>query len=62
MLGLKTSMQKCEFMPVGKVEEEGRLVSVFRCKVGRLLASYLGWPLGASYKSCAWWDAIEERF
>ncbi|RVW84438.1 hypothetical protein CK203_040645 [Vitis vinifera] len=59
---LKINMHKSEFMPVGKVEEEGRLVSLFGCKVGRLLASYLGLPLEASHKSCAGWDAIEERF
>ncbi|RVW47606.1 hypothetical protein CK203_073732 [Vitis vinifera] len=33
-----------------------------RCKVGVLLTSYLGLPLGALYKSVAVWYGVEERF
>ena len=30
--------------------------------MGKLPSSYLGLPLGASYKSVAVWDVVEERF
>ena len=32
------------------------------CRVGKLPISYLGLPLGASFKSSWVWDAVEERF
>lgn len=35
---------------------------VLGCKIGNLHVSYLGLPLGASYKSSKVWDAMEERF
>ncbi|WJZ87673.1 hypothetical protein VitviT2T_007039 [Vitis vinifera] len=38
------------------------LASVLGCKIGSLPTSYLGLPLGASYKSPRVWDAVEERF
>ena len=31
------------------------------CQVGSLPSTYLGLPLGASHKSIAVWDSIEER-
>ena len=31
------------------------------CKVGTLPSTYLGLPLGASFKSETTWDGIEER-
>ena len=32
------------------------------CKVGSLLSTYLGLPLGTSFKSIPVWDVVEERF
>ena len=32
------------------------------CRVGKLPISYLGLPLGASFKSSWAWDVVEERF
>ncbi|RVX06125.1 putative ribonuclease H protein [Vitis vinifera] len=34
----------------------------FGCKVGSLPSTYLGMPLGASFKSTSVWDGVEERF
>ena len=38
------------------------VASVMRCRVGKLPTSYLGLPLGATFKSPRVWDAVEERF
>ena len=32
------------------------------CKVGGLLSTYLGLPLGALFKSMTIWDGVEEWF
>ena len=35
---------------------------MLECREGKLPISYLGLPLGASFKSSWVWDAVEERF
>ena len=37
------------------------LIVEIGCKVGSLPSTYLGLPLGASFKLVASWDGIEER-
>ena len=61
-LGLKVNLSKTEAIPVGEGIPMETLASVLGCKIGSLPTSYLGLPLGASYKSLRVWDAVEERF
>ncbi|RVW43074.1 hypothetical protein CK203_086622 [Vitis vinifera] len=51
MLGLKINLEKNEMIPVGDVDNVEDLACEIGCKVGKLPYSYLGLPLGASYKS-----------
>ena len=41
---------------VGEVDNLEELACEIGCKVGKLSFSYLGLPLGASYKLVAVWD------
>ncbi|RVW34912.1 putative ribonuclease H protein [Vitis vinifera] len=60
--GLKVNLEKSELIPVGRVNDIEDLALELGCKVGGLPSSYLGLPLGASFKSEAVWDCVEERF
>jgi hypothetical protein len=41
-------MNKSEMVPVGDVENLPRLATLLSCRIGSLLMSYLGMPLGGS--------------
>ncbi|RVW34760.1 LINE-1 reverse transcriptase-like [Vitis vinifera] len=60
--GLKVNLEKSELIPVGRVNDIEDLALELGCKVGGLPSSYLGLPLGASFKSEVVWDCVEERF
>ncbi|RVW12371.1 putative ribonuclease H protein [Vitis vinifera] len=60
--GLRINLDKSELIPVGRVENMDDLAWEFGCKVGSLPSTYLGMPLGASFKSTSVWDGVEERF
>ena len=62
MLGLKINLKKSEMIPIEEVDNVEDLACEIMCKVGKLPSSYLGLPLGASYKSVVVWDGVEERF
>ncbi|RVW42045.1 Transposon TX1 uncharacterized 149 kDa protein [Vitis vinifera] len=53
---------KSELIPVGRVESMDDLAGEFGCSLGSLPTTYLGMPLGASFKSVTVWDGVEERF
>ena len=55
-------MEKSELIPIGRVNDIEDLALKLGCKVGGLPSSYLGLPLGASFKSEVVWDCVEERF
>ena len=58
----KVNRDKSKVIPVGSIESLKEGVSVMGCKVGKLPTSYLGLPLGASFKSSRVCDVVEERF
>ncbi|RVW58237.1 LINE-1 reverse transcriptase-like [Vitis vinifera] len=60
--GLRINLEKSELIPVGRVENMDDLAWEFGCKVGSLPSTYLGMPLGASFKSTSVWDGVEDRF
>ena len=62
MLGLKINLKKSEMIPIEELDNVEDLACEIMCKVGKLPSSYLGLPLGASYKSVVVWDGVEERF
>ena len=62
VLDLKINLQKSEIILAGGMEDVDRAAAFFGCKVGKLLTTYLGLPLGAPHKSCRVWDVVEERF
>lgn len=60
--GLRINLEKSELILVGKVHNIENLALELGCKVGSLLSSYLGLPLGAPFKSVTVWDGVEKRF
>lgn len=55
-------MDKSELILVGRMENIDDLAFELGCKVGGLLSTYLGLPLGALFKSMTIWDGVEEWF
>jgi hypothetical protein len=49
--GLKINLSKSKIIPSGEVDDVESLASIFGCRVALLQMTYLGHPLGASYKS-----------
>ena len=60
--GLKINLDKSELISMEKVDNTKDLARVARCKVDSLPSTYLGLPLGASFKYAQTWDVVEERF
>jgi len=49
--GLRINLGKSEIVPIGEVEDVNNLAHIVWCCVASLLMTYLGLPLGASYKA-----------
>lgn len=60
VLGLKVNLNKSKIFGVGHVNNLGRLADCLGCLVGPLPTTYLGLPLGASYK-CTSWNLVVNR-
>ena len=54
-LGLKMNLGKSEMILVGNVLNLEELAKVLGCKVGAILTTYLGPPLGVPFKSSKVW-------
>ncbi|RVW81120.1 hypothetical protein CK203_044688 [Vitis vinifera] len=61
IFGLKVNREKSEAILVGRIDSLENIVLVLGCRIGKL-PSYLGFPLGAPFKSSRVWDVVEERF
>jgi hypothetical protein len=59
--GLRVNMAKSEMVLVGEVQDISELAESLCCRIGVLPLSYLGMPLGASYKATAVWNPILEK-
>ena len=59
--GLKINLDKSELIPVGAVNNLDALTAKLGCWTRHLPTTYLGLPLGATHKSVATWESIEER-
>ena len=60
--GLKVNALKNEMVPIGEVPNVSILAEILGCRVGSLLMTYLGMPLGASHQSPTVWNPILEKF
>ena len=59
--GLKVNILKSEMVPIGEVNNVHALAKILGCRIGTLPMTYLGMPLGASYKSPTIWNPILEK-
>jgi hypothetical protein len=48
-------------VPIGEVENVDSLVHILGCRVASLPMTYLGLPLGASFKSISIWSGVLEK-
>lgn len=60
--GLRVNLKKSEMFSVGSGVDLSSLAEGWGCKVGYLPTSYLGLPLGASFKLTSVWEPVIERF
>ena len=60
--GLKIKLEKSKLILVGDVPDMEELAEVLSYKVSSLPTTYLGFPLGAPYKSSRVWEGVEEHF
>ena len=58
---LRVNMAKSEIVLVGEVQNISELADSLCCHISGLPLSYLGMPLGASYKAVAVWNPILEK-
>ena len=61
MFGLKIYLGKSELVPVGYVSNVRELASILGCRVSTLPLSYLGLPLGATFKKKTIWNYVVEK-
>jgi hypothetical protein len=61
VIGLGVNMGKSELVPVGEVRNVDQLAEILCCRVGVLPMSYLGMPLGSSFKASSVWNPILEK-
>jgi hypothetical protein len=59
--GLRVNLAKSEIVLVGEVENLRVLADILCCQIGSLPMSYLGTPLGSSFKSTSIWNPIIEK-
>jgi len=59
--GLRINLGKSEVVPIGAVEDVDRLAHLLGCRVASFPLTYLGLPLGASYKSVSIWNGVIEK-
>jgi len=62
MSGLRVDSSKSSLISIGEVPNIHYLAHFFGCGVSALPSTYLGLPLGASFKCKVVWDPIVERF
>jgi len=59
--GLRINLGISEIVPIGEVENVDSLAHILGCRVASLLLTYLGLPLGASFKSISIWNGVIEK-
>jgi hypothetical protein len=59
--GLKINLSKSDLVPVGHVPNVTELASILGCRVSAFPLTYLGLPLGATFKRKTIWNSVVER-
>ncbi len=59
--GLKINLSKSDLVPVGHVPNVTELASILGCRVSAFSLTYLGLPLGATFKRKTIWNSVVER-
>lgn len=59
--GLLINLAKTKMFGVGDIQDLDSLAWILGCKMGNLPSTYLGMPLGASFKSKVIWNLVIER-
>ena len=59
--GLRVNMSKSEMVPIGEVTNLSYLANILSCCMGTLPMTYLGMPLGSSFKALGVWNPIVEK-
>ena len=59
--GLRVNMSKSEMVPIWEVTNLSYLVDILSCRIGTLPMTYLGMPLGSSFKALGVWNPIVEK-
>ena len=59
--GLKINLSKTELVVVGQVPNVNELAGILGCNVTALPLSYLGLPLGATFKQTSVWNNVIEK-
>ena len=54
-------MSKSEMVPIGDVDNISSLADILSCHIGALPMTYLGMPLGVSFKAVGGWNPIIEK-
>jgi hypothetical protein len=58
---LRINLRKSELVPIGEVDDVESLAHILDCKIGSLSMTYLGLPLGESFKSLSIWNGVIEK-
>jgi hypothetical protein len=58
---LRINLGKSKIVPIGEVEDVDFLAHILGCRLGLLPMTYLGLPLGASFKSISIWNGVIEK-
>jgi hypothetical protein len=61
VIGLRINLGKSELVSIGEVDDVESLAHILGCRIGSLLMTYLGMPLGASFKSLSIWNGVIEK-
>ena len=59
--GLRVNMSKSEMVSIGEVPNLSYLADILSCRLGTLPMTYLGMPLGSSFKALGVWNPIIEK-
>jgi len=58
---LKVNLNKSKLVPIGEVANLMGLVNILGCKVGSLPLTYIGLPLGSTFKVNNIWCPVVEK-
>jgi hypothetical protein len=58
---LRINLEKSELVPIGEVGDVESFAHILSCRIGSLPMTYLGLPLGASFKSHSIWNGVIEK-